>query len=239
MKQLIILAGGKGTRLKDRLGDLPKPMIPIAGKPLLEHQVELAKKYGFNDLIFFVHYRSDMIEKHFGDGKKFGVQIKYILETEPLGTAGAVLAGFESLADRFLVMYGDSWLDTPYAPVVEAFRASGQPALMTVFRNEGKWDAANIVFAGGRIVVYDKVRRDSAMRHIDYGLGAFRATAFAPRGLAPGEGTAFDLASVYQELLAAGNLAGFDVGGRFYEIGSPAGLEETREYLSARGNITQ
>ena len=69
MKQLVILAGGKGTRLKDRLGDLPKPMIPIAGKPLLEHQVELAKKYGFNDLIFFVHYRADLIEKHFGDGK--------------------------------------------------------------------------------------------------------------------------------------------------------------------------
>ena len=68
-RQLIILAGGAGTRLRARLGDLPKPMIPIAGKPLLEHQVELAKKYGFTDLIFFVHYRADLIEKHFGDGK--------------------------------------------------------------------------------------------------------------------------------------------------------------------------
>src|ERR1044071_1232195 len=106
-RQLIILAGGKGTRLKERLGDLPKPMIPIAGKPLLEYQIELAKKYGFTDLIFFVHYRADLIESYFGAGKKFGVRIQYILEKEPLGTAGAVLAGFEKLAERFVVLYGD------------------------------------------------------------------------------------------------------------------------------------
>lgn len=111
MKQLVILAGGKGTRLKERLGDLPKPMIPIAGKPLLEHQVELAKKYGFEELIFFVHFRADLIEQHFGDGKKFGVRIRYVLEREPLGTAGAVLAGFEPLAERFVVMYGDTMVN--------------------------------------------------------------------------------------------------------------------------------
>src|SRR5579871_4023917 len=105
MKQLVILAGGMGTRLRARLGDLPKPMIPVAGKPLLEHQVELARAVGFTDVIFFVHYRADLIEQHFGDGQKFGVRIRYILEKEPLGTAGAVLAGFEYLADRFVVMY--------------------------------------------------------------------------------------------------------------------------------------
>src|SRR5271156_5297012 len=97
-RQLILLAGGAGTRLRARLGGLPKPMIQFAGKPLLEHQVELAKKFGFTDLIFFAHYRADLIEKHFGDGEKLGVQIRYILEKEPLGTAGAVLAGFEFLA---------------------------------------------------------------------------------------------------------------------------------------------
>src|SRR5271155_3670495 len=97
-RQLIILAGGAGTRLRARLGDLPKPMIPIAGKPLLEHQVGLAKQYGFTDLIFFVHHRADLIEKYFGGGGKFGVQIRYVFENEPLGTAGAVLAGMEKLA---------------------------------------------------------------------------------------------------------------------------------------------
>ena len=102
MKQAIILAGGAGTRLRDRLGDLPKPMIPIAGKPLLEHQVELATTHGFSDLVFFVHYRADLIENYFGDGSKWSIRIRYVTEREPLGTAGAVLAGSELLAERFL-----------------------------------------------------------------------------------------------------------------------------------------
>ncbi len=105
MKQLLILAGGMGKRLQARLGDLPKPMIPIAGQPLLEHQIRLAQKYGFNDIKIFTCYRADVIEHHFGDGSRFGVRISYLIETQPLGTAGAVLAGYDSLAEDFLVLY--------------------------------------------------------------------------------------------------------------------------------------
>lgn len=141
MKQLVILAGGKGTRLKDRLGDLPKPMIPIAGKPLLEHQVELAKKYGFTDLLFFVHYRADLIEKHFGDGKKFGVQIRYILEREPLGTAGAVLAGFEHLAERFLVMYGDTMVNVDLERIWRAHERHQAEATLLLHPNDHPFDS--------------------------------------------------------------------------------------------------
>ena len=111
MKQLIILAGGLGTRLKARLGDLPKPMIPIAGKPLLEHHVELARRHGFSEIIIFACYRPDLIEGHFGNGSRWGVRISYIIEKEPLGTAGAVLAGFDSLVDQFLVLYGDTMVN--------------------------------------------------------------------------------------------------------------------------------
>src|SRR3954453_14515629 len=100
-RQLIILAGGMGTRLKERLGDLPKPMIPLGGKPLLEHHIELARRHGFTDTIIFACYRADLIEQHFGDGSKWGVQIRMVVEREPLGTAGAVLAGFKLLADEF------------------------------------------------------------------------------------------------------------------------------------------
>lgn len=97
MKQLVILAGGKGTRLKDRLGDLPKPLIPIGGKPLLEHHVELARRHGFTALLFFVHYRAELIQQHFGNGAKWDAAIHYVMEEEPLGTAGAVLAGCDQL----------------------------------------------------------------------------------------------------------------------------------------------
>ena len=141
MKQLIILAGGLGTRLKARLGDLPKPMIPIAGKPLLEHQVELAKKYGFTDLLFFVHYRADLIEQHFGDGKKFGVRIRYVLEREPLGTAGAVMAGFEQLAERFVVMYGDTMVNVDLGRIWQAHEEHKAAATLLLHPNDHPLDS--------------------------------------------------------------------------------------------------
>ena len=140
-RQLIILAGGAGTRLRARLGDLPKPMIPIAGKPLLEHQVELAKKYGFTDLIFFVHYRADLIKQHFGDGKQFGVRIRHILETEPLGTAGAVFAGREFLADRFMVMYGDTMVNVDLNRIWNAHDKAGAAATLLLHPNDHPFDS--------------------------------------------------------------------------------------------------
>jgi histidinol-phosphate phosphatase family protein len=140
-RQLIILAGGAGTRLRARLGDLPKPMIPIAGKPLLEHQVELAKKHGFTDLIFFVHYRADLIEKHFGDGEKFGVRIQHILEKEPLGTAGAVLAGFEKLAERFVVLYGDTMVNVDLNRIWSAHEKAKAAATLLLHPNDHPLDS--------------------------------------------------------------------------------------------------
>jgi histidinol-phosphate phosphatase family protein len=111
MKQLVILAGGMGSRLRARLGDLPKPMIPVEGKPLLEHQVELAVSHGFHDILIFACYRVEAIQQHFGDGRRWGARIRIVVEREPLGTAGAVLAGFAMLADDFLVLYGDTMVN--------------------------------------------------------------------------------------------------------------------------------
>ena len=140
-RQLIILAGGAGTRLRARLGDLPKPMIPVAGKPLLEHQVELARQHGFTDLIFFVHYRADLIAAHFGDGAKFGVRIRHVQETEPLGTAGAVLAGRELLADRFVVMYGDTMVNVDLNRIWTAHEQAGAAATLLLHPNDHPFDS--------------------------------------------------------------------------------------------------
>jgi len=141
MKQLVILAGGKGSRLKDRLGDLPKPMIPIAGKPLLEHQVELARVHGFTELLLFVHYRADLIQQHLGDGHRFGLRIRYIIEKEPLGTAGAVLAGFDQLADRFAVMYGDTMVNVDLARFWNAHVSSSAGATLFLHPNNHPLDS--------------------------------------------------------------------------------------------------
>jgi len=111
MKQLIILAGGKGTRLKDRLHDLPKPLVDVCGKPLLEHQILLAKQHGFSDIILTVHHQAEAIKAFCKDGSQWDVAIRYLEENIPLGTAGAILANLEQFADTFLIMYGDTMLN--------------------------------------------------------------------------------------------------------------------------------
>jgi D,D-heptose 1,7-bisphosphate phosphatase len=148
MKQLVILAGGKGTRLKNRLGDLPKPMIPIAGKPLLEHQIELARAHGFTDVLLFVHYRADLIQQHLGDGSRWGLRLRYIVETEPLGTAGAVLAGFDQLAERFAVMYGDTMINVDLSRFWRAHEASGADGTLFLHPNNHPLDSDLVEMTG-------------------------------------------------------------------------------------------
>ena len=141
MKQLVILAGGKGTRLKDRLGDLPKPMIPIAGKPLLQHQIELARAHGFTEVLLFVHHRADLIQAYFADGKRVGLQIRYVVEKEPLGTAGATLAGWDQLAPRFAVMYGDTMVNVDLTRFWAAHESAGVDATLFLHPNNHPFDS--------------------------------------------------------------------------------------------------
>ena len=141
MKQLVILAGGKGTRLKERLGDLPKPLIPIDGKSLLEHQVELARRHGFSEILIFVCYRPDLIEAELGDGSRWGLKIGYVSETEPLGTAGAVLAGMDLLADRFIVLYGDTMVNVDLERIWQAHERSKSDATLLLHPNNHPLDS--------------------------------------------------------------------------------------------------
>ena len=157
----------------------------------------------------------------------FGVEVLYSYDGPALrGTAGALRNALPLLGERFFVLYGDSYLTCDYAAVERAFRESGKPALMTVFRNDGQWDRSNVEFDGARIRAYEKNAANPRMRHIDYGLGAFESRALTE--LAPAES---DLAAVYRELLRRDALAAYEVAERFYEIGSPGGVAELSEYL--------
>jgi len=154
-RQAVILAGGAGTRLRDRLGDLPKPMIPIAGKPLLEHQVELCCRHGFTDLIFFVHHRAELIKQHFGDGAACGGNIRYVVESQPLGTAGAVLAGWDLLAERFLVLYGDTMINVDLQRIWQAHADAQADATLLLHPNDHPLDSDLVeIDSFGRITAF-------------------------------------------------------------------------------------
>jgi D,D-heptose 1,7-bisphosphate phosphatase len=111
LKQAVILAGGKGTRLKEVSGNLPKPMVPVLGKPLLQYLIEQCVEYGISSIKLLVSYKKEVIEDYFGDGSQYGVTIQYIVEDIPRGTAGALMDALPELNEQFLVVYGDTFFD--------------------------------------------------------------------------------------------------------------------------------
>jgi NDP-sugar pyrophosphorylase family protein len=228
MPPLALLAGGLATRLGPLTKQTPKAMLTVAGEPFIAHQLRLLRRECVPRVVICAGYLAQQIQGYVGDGSRFGIPVTYKTDgPKLLGTGGALRAALPELGDAFLVMYGDSWLDIPYAPVVEAFRASGQPALMTVFRNDGQWDTSNVWFENNRIRLYDKRERLPQMHHIDWGLGVVRSKALANRPA----GEPFDLGDFYSGLSRAGRLAGYEVTTRFYEIGSSDGLRETDALL--------
>jgi len=234
--QCVILAGGLGTRMRPRTETVPKSLLEVRGRPFVDHQLAWLAAHGVGDVVLSIGHLGEQLEAHVGDGSRFGVRVRYVSEGSELrGTAGALRLAFDvgALEDEFLVVYGDSYLPIDFAAVASAFRASGAPALMTVFENEGRWDTSNVVFDAAKqhIVVYDKQRKLRPLeefRYIDYGLSAFRRSVIE-QGVPAG--ARHDLADVCRELSVRGELAGFLVTERFYEIGSPAGIEELERFL--------
>jgi len=229
MLPVAILAGGLATRLRPVTETVPKALVDVNGEPFLAHQLRLLVRHGFTHVVLCVGYRGAQIQEYAGDGRSFGLRIDYSFDgPELLGTAGAIRRALPLLGHAFFVLYGDSYLACDYAAVERAFLESGQPGLMTVFRNEGRWDSSNVEWAGGHILKYDKLNRTPAMTHIDYGLGAFHSSAFA----SVPEGRSYDLAAVYQELVSRWKLAAYEVHERFYEVGSLAGIHELSAFLT-------
>ncbi len=230
-----ILAGGLATRLGPVARDTPKALVDVAGKPFVEHQLALLSRAGAPRVVLCLGHLGGRVEAQLGDGNRFGLELAYSHDGDRLlGTGGALRRALPLLGDAFLVVYGDSWLDCDYADVERAFLAGGKLGLMTVFRNDGRWDASNVAFRSGRIVRYEKGASGPDLTHIDWGLGALRREALAGYP----DDAPLDLAAVYRELLARGQLAAYEAPRRFYEIGSPQGLEETRRYLSSREERT-
>ena len=218
-----ILAGGLATRLRPLTEKIPKLLVEVAGEPFFSHQLRLLKKNGLTKLVLCVGHLGEMIVEQYGDGSKWGVEIKYSFDGDKLlGTGGALIRALPLLGEAFYVLYGDSYLPIDYQAVGRAFLGSGRLALMTVFENRGAYDTSNVRFENERIQAYSKKDRIPQMHHIDYGLGLFRAAAFAgcPRD------AVIDLAGLQSGLAQRGELAGYEVKDRFYEIGSPAGLAE-------------
>lgn len=233
--QCLILAGGLGTRMKPWTEDVPKALIPVAGRPFAEHQLTWLAGQGVARVVYGIGEKGAQVRDFVGSGRRWGLQVAYADEGgRLLGTGGAVRFAVDEglLDDGFLVLYGDSYLSLDIGALWAASGGGTMPVL-SVYRNDGRWDASNAVFEDGFVTRFEKGRADAAdiaMHYIDYGLSVLTRAVVETH--IPG-GEAHDLARVYGALAEAGQLRGIEAAERFHEIGSPEGLADLEAHLEA------
>lgn len=231
MLPVVILAGGLATRLYPVTRTIPKALILVNGRPFIDHQLALLKEKGVTEVILCVGYLGSTIEEFVGNGFLWGLEVRYSYDGDKLlGTGGAIKKAVELLPDAFMILYGDSYLDIDFKPVVQRFYVDNLPVLMTVYRNQNALDVSNILMKDDRILKYNKNDRDPAMEYIDYGLIVIRKETFDKY---PSH-EPFDLALVLSQSVDAGLVAAYEVEQRFYEIGSVQGKKETENYIRNR-----
>lgn len=230
----IILAGGVATRLGAVAEQTPKAMMSIGGTPFIDFVLKLLAQQHVNEVVMSVAHLGKDIEAFVGDGSRYGISIKYAYDgPNRLGTGGAIKAALNTVPECFGILYGDTFLDIEYPPVYASFLQSGKKGLMTVLQNENSWDKSNVLFENGEIKIYDKHNPTAQMRHIDYGLSILSKSCFAEYQ----DNQAFDLSDVFERCIARGEMAGYEVHKRFYEIGTPSSLAETERYLTERTQV--
>ena len=226
--QIVILAGGLATRLGDLTRDRPKSTVEIQGKPFLEYQLELLRSAGIKNIVLCIGHMGDQIERFFGNGTKYGVNIKYSFEDKPLGTAGALKKAEDLLNDTFFTMYGDSYVFLDFGRVMSYFESQNKLALMTVYKNCDQYDRSNTVVEGNLVKKYSKVEKTEDMVYIDYGANIFRKEVLR---MIPGK-QFYTLEELVPHLIDIEELLAFEVKERFYEIGSPQGLKEFERHIA-------
>jgi len=214
-----ILAGGFGTRLGALTRDLPKPMIPIGGRPYLERVIESFARCELRDIVLLTGYRAEVVEAHFGDGAAFGVRIAYSRETEPLGTGGAIREARALLGERFVMTYGDVLRFYDYDRFVNVH---DEPCLAVYPRQ----DVGNAAIEGDRIVRFDK--RAPELPYIDAGFSLMPSSVI---DLIPPTGPCSFEEVIFPLLAAERRLACEVVDLDFFDIGTPEELARTMREL--------
>ena len=226
----LILAGGLGTRMRPFTLHTPKNLIAIEGRAFLDHQLELLAKNGVGHVVLSTGYLGHKIEDYLEANKAHGISVEVCHEKELLGTGGAIINALPLLPDEFFLVYGDSYLLQPFAPVMAAFEKSKKGALMTVMRQEKGTTENNCEVKEGMVVRYQKGQPPGTFTHMDYGLLFFRKNALAQYR----KGN-FSTDRIFSDLISAGQLAAFETPSPYYEVGSKEGLRSFTRYKERTG----
>ena len=229
-EQVVILAGGLGTRLRPITEKIPKPMVPVAGEPFLHWQLSEVARLGFRKVLLLVAYLGEQIEAHFGRGDRYGLEINYSYEPEPLGTGGALKHAGQKLEDSFILLNGDSFLRAPLQEMTKAAGVVNSQYLVSVYDNSVPTPVIpNLrlkpaATAVRQLAAYKKGGGAPEFTHIDSGVYVLRRGPFLQWPSAR-----FQLEDVLQMQIAAEKAFGYLVNERFYDIGTPERLKEFEE----------
>jgi NDP-sugar pyrophosphorylase family protein len=207
-------------------------MAPVNGRPFLEYELELLASHGVDDIVLCVGYKGEMIHEHFGDGGRFGANIRDSSEGDRLlGPIGALKLAEGLLRKSFFVAYGDAYLRLDYRRMMEELLEGDEPAMMAVYRNEGRFGRSDVVVKDGYVTAYDKARHLPGMEWVNFGVTAMKKEALASIE----RGRVCDEPTFYGGLVKKRGLRAFEVNDRFYEIGSEKSLVEFAEFIFEAG----
>jgi NDP-sugar pyrophosphorylase family protein len=228
--QVVILAGGLGTRLRPLTLTVPKPMVPIHGRPFLEYQIEWVKQFGFDRVLLLTGYLGEQVESHFQDGSRWGVSISYSRELSPMGTAGALKLAEPLLNEHFLLLNGDTYLPINYGAMARHFETCDSLGLMTVYDNADRVAPNNVALGGDGMVVSYARQGDPSHTHLAAGAYIFRREVVDHVPTARFYSLEDDLTP---GLAQARQLRGYAIRQRFYDIGAADRLWEAGHVLAA------
>jgi len=235
--QAVILAGGLGTRMRPITETIPKPMISIAGKPFLQHQLELLRSSGIDRSLLLVAYLGEKIEEYFGDGGELQLNISYSYEPTPLGTGGALKNAEQKLQNIFVLINGDTFLPINYSALVFRFATLRCKALVVAYKKPmGTLSALpadhvpNNLLVGrdGKVQAYRK-HDPEGLTHID--AGAIVLSKEILKMLRSGKKCSLE-EEIFPLLISAGEMYAWETSEPFYDMGSPAGLAALEEKLA-------
>jgi NDP-sugar pyrophosphorylase family protein len=225
--QAVILAGGLGTRLRPFTEHIPKAMVPVRGKPFLEHQILLLKSQGIEEILLLVGYRADQIKEFFGDGSKYSVRISYSHEETPRGTGGALKLAQPKLRSDFLLLNGDTFLPMKYQDAIDCFLGFRSSGLVVVYKNDGFLSKDNLAVSS-EMQVIDSDPKCPHLTHINAGVMILSNKVL---DIIPEVQTYSLENELFPKLIVRKSLWAYETHIRYYDMGTHDGLKRLEDFL--------
>lgn len=232
--QAVILAGGRGTRMRPLTDDRPKPMVPVLGRPFLEYQIEQLREQGCERILLLLGYLPQVVQDYFGDGSAWGVRIEYSV-TGPDDLTSSRVANAQHLIDPcFLLLYCDNYWPMQMDKMWERFQRAAKPGMITVYNNNDAYSRGSVILdAEDNVVVFDRLRSTPGLQGIEISYAILTDLALE---LLPEKDTLFEEA-IYTPLAEQGRLAAYPTGHRYYSVGSLQRLPATEEFMRRKPTI--